>query len=313
MHVVHVLGLAHSGTTILDRILSCYPGVIGLGEVEQIWKKVRHRTTDGAVCPCGAKPNECIFWKQVLAGENRSPDDFFRAVVETASQQHYRMLVDTSKALVGSLHYSNLLQEGVVSQLTLLRLVRDPRGWVHSMMRREKIELSDSTVIRALFYRWLFTSLKLDRRVHRPGAAKIYVWYDRLILRREEDGLATLLGLEHSSSDELDLATANQHAMAGNKFVFSQKRSAKLTYDDRWLETKQIEDIYADMTFVRAYYHEAQKLHLRVNGGFTRLPRMELDYRELQRAISNADFRLLDDALENFSVAAKIPQDVAAA
>lgn len=37
MQVIQVAGLAHSGTTILDRVLSCFPGVVGLGEVEQIW------------------------------------------------------------------------------------------------------------------------------------------------------------------------------------------------------------------------------------------------------------------------------------
>jgi hypothetical protein len=261
MRVVYILGLAHSGTTIIDRILSCYPGVIGLGEVEHIIRRIDRGSAHNLNCPCGAKSSECPFWKGITTRRYDAHGDFFADVARTARDQGYSTLVDSSKSVGTSAQYHRLLAGGDISELAILRIVRDPRGWVHSMMRRESVDPADQEALRELFNRWLLASMKFDAKVRRRKENTIYVWYDRLILGREENKLAALLGLPPAPDDEISLASANQHAMTGNKFAFSKKRE-RLTYDTRWLESPLIEEVYASLPLVRSYYHELQKLHL---------------------------------------------------
>lgn len=270
MQVIQVAGLAHSGTTILDRVLSCFPGVVGLGEVEQIWQKTRVNSVGGACCPCGETPAGCPYWSRILGRPHATQEEFFRAVVEVAAEAGQTALVDSSKAMVGVSHYGRLRAPGLVERVVMLRLVRDPRGWVHSIMRRSEIPHDDVTAIRRLFYRWLLGSLKLDRRAHRPDVEKLYVWYDKLVLDREEALLGQRLGLPEAPGG-ISLRDANQHAVAGNKFVFSPRRET-LSYDGRWLANRYIEDVYATLPAVRHYYHEAQKLHLQPEGRLANLP-----------------------------------------
>jgi hypothetical protein len=85
-----------------------------------------------------------------------------------------------------------------------------------------------------LFYRWLFTSMRFDRRVKHPGADTLYVWHDKLVLERQEDQLAAILGLRPLTAP-IALGEANQHAIAGNKFVFSERRTS-IKYDARWTD-----------------------------------------------------------------------------
>jgi hypothetical protein len=286
MRVVYILGLAHSGTTIIDRILSCYPGVIGLGEVEHIIRKIERQTIHNLSCPCGAKTAACPFWKEITTKRYDSPAAFFSEVVATAGKQGYSTVIDSSKSVGTSSQYSRMLARGEISDLAVLRIVRDPRGWVHSMARRENVELTDRPGLRALFDRWLLASLKLDAKVQRRKDNVCYVWYDKLILAREEAKLANLLGLPPTKDDEILLETANQHAIAGNKFAFSKKRE-KLTYDTRWLESPEIEEIYASIPALRSYYHELQTLHLNKAAPLPKLPSADA-VAKLEKVVSEA-------------------------
>ncbi|MCX7619056.1 hypothetical protein [Tepidiforma sp.] len=307
MQVIQVAGLAHSGTTIMDRILSCFPGVVGLGEVEQIWKKAQRGTVAGARCPCGETPAGCPYWGRILARPHPTQEHFFRAVVEAAASAGQTAVVDTSKALVGVSHYARLRATGEVGGVIMLRLLRDPRGWVHSMMRRNDIAPDDVVAIRGLFYRWLLGSLRLDIRAHRPDVEKLYVWYDKLVLDREEALLGRRLGLPEPAGG-ISLRDANQHAVAGNKFVFSERR-ASLSYDGRWLANRHIEDVYATLPTVRHYYHEAQKLHLMPRGRLENLPGSAMPRRLLPNVEDRAHHAEIEAAIARIAVFADAGED----
>jgi len=105
MRIVYILGLAHTGTTIIDRILSCYPGVIGLGEVEHIFKKIDRRTIHKLNCPCGTTSSECPFWGPITTRRYGSTADFFADVVGTARSQGYSTIIDSSKSVGTSIQY----------------------------------------------------------------------------------------------------------------------------------------------------------------------------------------------------------------
>lgn len=281
MQAIHILGLAHSGTTIMDRILSCHSGSIGLGEVERVFPQLGAMQSNGKQCSCGALAGDCTFWGKFIRKSFATPEDLFREAALEASRQGYKWLTDTSKAMHGTGVYLDMVEKGDLDGVTMVRIIRDPRGWVASMMRRN--EVSDEEGVRRLFDRWLVTSLMLDQRVQRPGGRCLYVWYDKMVLDRHEKQVAALLGLPETDGD-IDLTSANQHALAGNQFK-SLGRS-QLRYDGRWMESRLLEDIFAEMTTLRHYYQEVRKLHLSDKASIEGLPKLA-ELRVLSKAIAD--------------------------
>lgn len=62
--VLYITGFGHSGSTLLDIMLSNHPDVVGVGELAKL-----HRSgwTNGADrrCACGLPINDCVFWRAV--------------------------------------------------------------------------------------------------------------------------------------------------------------------------------------------------------------------------------------------------------
>lgn len=295
MRAAHVLGIAHSGTTIMDRILSSYPGVIGLGEAQQMWKKLDRGTLrENHMCPCGQQHQTCPFWGGVLGRTYRTPEDYFARLVEQARELGFELVVDTSKAFLSSGAFTTLHSGGVLDEVIQIRLVRDPRGWVRSMIRRNGIDRGNVNAIRALFYRWLFTYVKLDRKVIASDSRVIYVWYDKLALEESQNRLAELIGLPLPPGGQISLAHAAQHAIAGNKFVHSSARD-HIRYDGSWLGDAQLDDIYAGLPALRAYYHEVQRLHLTCEGKMLHDRSVEVGQAEIDAAEESGRFEDIEE------------------
>jgi hypothetical protein len=297
MHIVQLAALGHSGTTIVDRILSCFPGVIGLGEVEQAWRRAHRGTYAGSQCPCGQTVEKCPYWSKVYDRPLATEAEFFARIASRAGEMGQRFMVDSSKGLMGASHYGKLLDAGQIEGLWYLRQFRDPRGWVHSLMKRTEVGPDDTHQIRGLFFRWLISNVRFDRRVLRPGASSLYIWYDRLVLRREENVLAGLLGLEASAGSQIDLAAANQHALAGNQLRNTHERRSNLSWDPSWLENPVLDEIYCELPSVRAYYHELQKVHLKPGARVVAEPPVRATRVELAEAVEQGDFTDLEKLL----------------
>jgi Sulfotransferase family len=71
--VVYLLGMPHSGTTLLSNLLGEFEGCVSIGELCFLWK--RWVTGEGR-CGCGRPFRECPFWHRVLVegfGEGLDP------------------------------------------------------------------------------------------------------------------------------------------------------------------------------------------------------------------------------------------------
>lgn len=60
--VVTILGLEHSGTTLLARMLGAHPDAIAIGGLKNFASFVQHKK----LCSCGGDPDSCAFWLPVL-------------------------------------------------------------------------------------------------------------------------------------------------------------------------------------------------------------------------------------------------------
>jgi len=69
--IISILGLEHSGTTLLARILNNHPSVIAMGGLKNVARFVSGELT----CSCGRPHGDCVFWHAVdrnLAGGGHS-------------------------------------------------------------------------------------------------------------------------------------------------------------------------------------------------------------------------------------------------
>lgn len=60
--VVLLAGMGRSGTTLLDRVLSQVPGVVGIGELVHAWER---GIGADELCGCGQTFSRCPFWSEV--------------------------------------------------------------------------------------------------------------------------------------------------------------------------------------------------------------------------------------------------------
>jgi hypothetical protein len=167
--IVYIAGFGRSGSTILGNVLGQLDGFAHVGEVRQIWRALQNPL---AMCGCGVRLNECLFWRNVVHdafGETPIDADAIREKVHSstnmrhlpgllwrrdrmrrgalaeslvASEKLYeamwrvsgeRTLIDSSK--LPSYGIAIKRMHGV--KVYMLHLVRDPRATAYSWWRQK--------------------------------------------------------------------------------------------------------------------------------------------------------------------------------
>ena len=70
--VLYVLGIYHSGTTVLSNLLGQLDGFFSVGELRSIWRKL---TLPDARCGCGTTLQQCPVWSPILRSTLGEGDD----------------------------------------------------------------------------------------------------------------------------------------------------------------------------------------------------------------------------------------------
>lgn len=134
--LVFILGLSHTGSTLLDLTLGSHPRLIALGEIYQIIRPDFNRFENNDRCSCGRMQSQCVFWGPVgeLLKKNKNAD----------IQRRYELVFDTFQDIFGQdriLVDSSKLPEAlrVVQSfqhfdLKVIYLIRDVRAWTISRL-----------------------------------------------------------------------------------------------------------------------------------------------------------------------------------
>ena len=61
--VLYIGGYGRSGSTLLERILGQFPGVLSVGEMRHVWNR---SFRDNSLCSCGTPFLSCEFWSAVV-------------------------------------------------------------------------------------------------------------------------------------------------------------------------------------------------------------------------------------------------------
>lgn len=186
LRVVYVTSMGHSGSTLLDLLLSAHSRVTSVGEINKLVSR------DEPGCSCDHKRVwECPFWGEVevafrrrtgealraariLSGNDREHAAHNRALFEAVSEVTGKsIIVDSSK----SLHRLRRLLETAAIEVLPIHLVRGSQGVVYSNLKKGR--------------RWLRVSFLHGMRVgyterFLAGRPHVSLDYERLVAAPQE-------------------------------------------------------------------------------------------------------------------------------
>jgi hypothetical protein len=231
--IVHILGVGHSGTTLLDLLIGSHSAVTSVGEAITLSRNLDAR------CTCGARPlRACPFWSAVDSALQRrhglTLDDldldaqdidvllahnrmFYGAVSEASGK---RFIVDSSKR---RLRLAAMLESGQFD-VRPIHMLRSPYGVSYSNIRKGRSWFSHA---REYQHNVRGTRHTLRRHDH------VVVRYERLAAdpRAELEPLMAWLGLSFEPG-QLNWAQAEHHNVGGNRMRFGTDSTIRL--DEKW-------------------------------------------------------------------------------
>jgi hypothetical protein len=220
---VYIAGLTHSGSTLLDLLISSHSQVVSGGELKHL-----DNAPESMPCTCGVTPfTDCGFWRSVNQRLQASSDlrltdlelessdqgrfsehnlALFRAMVAASGKT---VVVDSSK---NANRLARILAiEGLDTEV--IHLTRHPFGVVYSQIRKGR------SLARYAFASPLKQNALKRLLRHRP---RLRVDYEQLTAKPGEvlDTLMAELGLVFEPQ-QLDFADQEHHNIGGNRMRFS--------------------------------------------------------------------------------------------
>jgi hypothetical protein len=146
--LVYIGGYGHSGSTLLEYLLTGCPEVIACGEVASV---IRDRLKKKQ-CTCGRRSEACPIWSQVLSPEaplSQKTHEALTLALLDRTGKDYDLMVDSTKTALGHALAPYRLRRALGPDFLLVHLVRDPRAVAWSAIK--KTERRNMTVNRPLY------------------------------------------------------------------------------------------------------------------------------------------------------------------
>ena len=279
VRVLYVAGTGRSGSTLVSNLLGSARGMVSLGELRYLWER---GLDERSVCGCGRPVPECPFWQDVLARAypDQAPDvaAVKRADAELLRLRSYRSLRRIAR---DGLHTNATATAYAAELTTVYRAISAATGgdviidssnlpgYGLLLSRIEGIEVSVLHLVRdprGVAYSWSRTRIREDRgtgdaRMGREGVIKSSVLWDiwnrateniwggdpqRYVRVRYEDVVADppvaldpvmrLYGMSGTSvparhGEHVEMAVC--HTVAGNP-IRTIAGQVRLAADDEW-------------------------------------------------------------------------------
>jgi hypothetical protein len=257
--IIYIVGSSHSGSTVLDMLLTTRGKAVGLGQVWTVLREDRART-QARTCSCGATAPKCEMWGPVIERlaeltESASPRDHYQAVLDSVDRLYGPevAVIDSSKHA----EYLTVLANEIPSvNLAVLHNIKDVRPFTVSTLDNLKRKGGGLALPEKIFYQWYRdnrASLSLAEQL--LGRAPVRVMYEGLCLSTEAVAarLADALGEDYIDTGAA-LDRGHTHIIAGNRMRLPEAGKVKqLAYDYRWMARSEWLRPYAVMPMVRKY------------------------------------------------------------
>jgi hypothetical protein len=240
--LIYVAGYGRSGSTLFGRLLAQRDGVLDLGEVAF---STPHLGSKSRRCICGEAVADCPVWCCVPAQAvdqdplPANPESHARVLETVFSETPHDIVVDSSKTARNQPLRPFRLLSRLSIPMTVIHLVRDPRGVFWSILKDRQRGDGEPSHIRRLALAarvsaaWWLANISADlfRLVH---GRTVLMHYERALRRGPPEALQPLLGPMPLEGQPLDYTSGNHHAVAGNRM--RRRRQDVVRLDDSWRE-----------------------------------------------------------------------------
>ncbi len=226
--VIYIASLSHSGSTLLDLLLSHHKDVLGLGEVVNVLhnKKKTGENTE-AHCSCGAKLEKCSFWSGYKAGEEDDATKYEK-ILKIAKK---KVIVDSSKNLPPLEYLQKLHKKGKI-KLQVIFLLKDMRGWAVSTVNAEKRWGKKAKPHFYYFLPWYIRNRKIQKYLSKNKIEYTQIGYDELCFNTD---LILNKIFDFAGLPKAGFSLQNKpatHIAYGNRMKLKGK--TEIQYDNRW-------------------------------------------------------------------------------
>ena len=236
--LVYIGGYGHSGSTLLEYLLTASPDLIACGEVASV---LRDHWRNGK-CTCKRRVKDCPVWAPVFSLSETLPgmthEDLTRFLVGEDGGAHAG-LIDSSKTAWRSLASPFRLGRRLGDDFLLLHVVRDPRAasWA-AVKKAGRRGQQPRGLVRCLFAAlgWTVANLACEAFAWRHPERYLRLTYEDLARspRKTMDGLLAKLLPGAAWRPEQLGAHDNRHQLYGNRMRSGSLSLAEVKEDVAW-------------------------------------------------------------------------------
>ncbi len=261
--MIFIAGEGHSGSTLLDMLLSTGGKAVSLGQT----MSVLDRNDDEmmrAQCSCGQTGENCDLWGPVLSKTVGSSvpislREKYKVLIERVDELYGpdTSIVDSSK-LIGNLQK---IESFADFEIVPIQIIKDVRSFSVSMIDKAIKRNGKAPVLEPerLFLNWYRHNQKIYRHLQASNDYNYFrVVYEELVFMTKTtvDDINAYLGDSY-----IDLEGAfNSHVLSGNRMRNKIGRPKDIRYDFRWLARSEWVRPYVMMPFISRYNNQLYKI-----------------------------------------------------
>jgi hypothetical protein len=258
MKYLYIAGLEHSGTTLLNHLLSQHPDAIGLGEVSSFFSPGHMRQymeqwgnyADVRLCSCGKDWDACEFWGGVKELNGLVSDDSLRDKYQSlisyikTRQGENSVVVDSSKnAWTLKMLIKHRQEIGIEAEnLIVVVMIKDVRNFTTSIYSKEGSRRSMINYMRT-FNWWLGANRSIFESLAVSGVQFVPMLYEQLCDNVEDQLKHIFDNAGLNCLDKISLEHGGSHIAMGNK-NFIMRNNSRIHYDNRWFLEDGIQAAY---------------------------------------------------------------------
>jgi hypothetical protein len=237
--LVYIGGYGHSGSTLVEYLMTASPQVIACGEVASSLREHLAKKR----CTCGQLTEDCPIWGPFAETSGRlegwKHQDLTAALLERASGQ-YGVLVDSSKTAWHSATTPLRLRRRLGPNFLLVHIVRDPRAVSWSVLKKaeRRGDARSGGALRCAFTTlgWWTANLTCELFGRMYPDQYVRLGYEELVRSPREvvsSLFKTLLPEGDYRFDRLGLM-GNRHQLYGNRMRSRRLSLEKIKEDQAW-------------------------------------------------------------------------------
>lgn len=236
--VIFVLGMSHSGSTLLGRMLDMHDSILCVGELMRIKEAIQKEMP----CSCGEKIPECEFWSRYIPiierANNFQYKRFTPDLYETFGKISEKdVIVDLSKnkalrmmnSIFSSRHWESY-------NAGFILVLRDPRGVAASAVRSGR-------ELERFLSRYIKWMKRFQKFVRKRKEKVVVVRYEDLCLYPEHEikRICSFIGVNFKTN--MLLPADKRHHFIHSSTSGYMRNINKLEVDERWRRELGTEDI----------------------------------------------------------------------